>query len=534
MPSRAGVEGTEIPQGIIARALAAIGGTARDAVRGWQTGWFGPGVPMAQAIPDDAGYPRRMEYPVGWNAIRNPQARDIGSPSFPELRALSNLNTYTRLAIETCKDEVSKVSFAFRPKRMKGESLASVSKRKNDPRIAMLNQFFEYPGRAIHYPENPDDGPPQVVDCDWDTWLREFLEDVFVIDAPAVNIVRNVNTDADPRGGIYSLDVIDGATIKPILDRYGNATSYQQWLYGVPGKILGPDQLYYRPRNPRTSKVYGFSQVEQILVIVNIMLRRLSLQLAHYTDGNIPEALIKAPESWGPDQVEKFQKGFDAYFAGSSRARAKLTWIPSGGGDIKLTKVESLKTEEDEWWVRVNQYAFSLSAQWASRMMNRATAETAQETAKEQGLMPTLNYVASSLTGLVRRVWRWDDIEAASEFEQDVNALDQAEVDKTYVSIGALSLNEVREKIGKDPIPGGDQHLVYTPQGPMPLPGEGPAPEQIDGGQKLLTDGKAPAPADGKQPEEPPARARKSYVADQLARQDYKIGQLEKRLRRSA
>jgi hypothetical protein len=66
-----------------------------------------------------------------------------------------------------------------------------------------------------------------------------LLEDLLVIDAATIY----------PRysraGGLYSLDVIDGATIKPLIGEDGRAPdapdpAYQQILQGVPAATSPP------------------------------------------------------------------------------------------------------------------------------------------------------------------------------------------------------------------------------------------------------------------------------------------------------
>jgi hypothetical protein len=94
-------------------------------------------------------------------------------------------------------------------------------------------------------------------------WLRMLVEDMLVIDAATLY----------PRytrgGSLYSLDIIDGATIKPLIGEDGRAPeapdpAYQQILHGVPAADFSADELLYLPRNMRAHKLYGLSPVEQI------------------------------------------------------------------------------------------------------------------------------------------------------------------------------------------------------------------------------------------------------------------------------
>lgn len=458
MADRQGVEGVPISPAVqpspgFGRAIGAAWRTFRDV-------WLGPGLPMADAVPP--GAERKFEYQTGYNITRT-TSRGQGLSSFQQLRSLARMQNLLRMAIETRKDQMAKLPWSFRPKRRKGEKLADAAKRMDDPRILELENFFQRPGNAVYYPE--DKGKPQIVSMKWDGWSRALIEDVLVIDAPAVAIRRNL------AGTPFSLDVVDGATVKPLIDSYGSIVASQQYVYGMPDRVLGPSEMVYMPRNPSSDRIYGFSPVEQILLTVNIALRRSTMQLAFYTTGNIPEGFMRMPDSWTPDQIEKFQRNYDAYLSGNDEARSKMIAIP-GGGDPVFSKRDSLKTEEDEWWARLIFYAFSLSPQALMKQMNRATAQTADETAKEEGLQPLMIYVESYVNELLRQGWGpeyADEIEFAFEFAQDIDPVDQATVDKEYISCGVLSINEVRERKGMDPIEGGETHGFLTAMGFTPL-----------------------------------------------------------------
>jgi hypothetical protein len=95
----------------------------------------------------------------------------------------------------------------------------------------------------------------------------------------------------------YAAD--DGTTIFP--------PAYQQVLKGLPAVNYSARDIIYRPRNVRAHKVYGYSPVQQVLMTVNIGLRRQLWQLDYFSEGSIPDALIGVPASWTPEQIKQFQ-----------------------------------------------------------------------------------------------------------------------------------------------------------------------------------------------------------------------------------
>ena len=246
-------------------------------------GSFSPSYPL---VPPEREQVRLWDYPVGYNAIYTP--RSYEAIGFDELRALAESHDITRLAIETRKDQIEKLDWAIKSRNEKTPDKDAAS------RIDQLTEFWR----------SPDGEQPFA------TWLREALEDVLVLDAAAFELRRN-------RGGkIIALDIVDGSTIKVLLDDTGRrprppAPAYEQIIHGRPWRLLTSDELVYLPRNRRPQKAYGFSPVEQIVTTVNIGLRRQAMQLQHFTEGNVPPGLLNAPDGWSPEQIRQFQEWFE-------------------------------------------------------------------------------------------------------------------------------------------------------------------------------------------------------------------------------
>jgi hypothetical protein len=299
-----------------------------------------------------------------------------------------------------------------------------------------------------------------------------LLEDLLVIDAPALAPLASPDGELwSPGKPLYALEVIDGATIARKIDVMGRtpsppAIAYQQIIKGLPAVDFTSQQLIYRPRNVRSHKFFGFSPVEQIILTINIGLRRQMHLLNYYTEGNVPEAIAQAPREWSADQISEFQEWFDSALAGNSARRRRITFVPQCG-DIQFTRDPMLKDELDEWITRIVCYAFGLSPQQFVSVMNRATAETSVEQAAAEGLMPILCYLSDIINFIVERYFGYHEIEFVWDQDRTINSLDQAKIDEIYVRSGVLSIDEVREELGKRPI--GVDNAVITATGLSPL-----------------------------------------------------------------
>ena len=238
-------------------------------------------------------------------------------------------------------------------------------------------------------------------------------------------------------------------------------------IHGRPWKLLTTDDLLYLPRNPRPHKAYGFGPVEQIVMTVNIALRRQAMQLQHFTEGNVPPGRLTAPEGWNVEQIRQFQEWFDSVLAGNSGSRARLVWAPAGT-KYQAFKEAPYKDEFDEWLARIVCYAFSLPPTAFTRQINRATAETAQEAATAEGLAPLMGWVKRLADHVVQDRMGQADLEFAW-VDLPADSAEQAKLLDLYVRSGIYTVNEARAALGFDPGAGGDRAMVYGTQGAMPL-----------------------------------------------------------------
>jgi hypothetical protein len=469
MSERTSQNGDGSRSGGIETSLAGMAGSfiqrAGASVRGFASeffgsGWFPPGEPTPAVAPAGTR-PRTQDYPSLANT-GSWQPKVGEGVSYSQLRALADGYDLLRVVIETRKDQFSKMPYSFRVKREDGEKNAEFKQRNaSDERITQLTEFFKRP-----------DG-----EHDFNTWAKSLLEDLFVCDAPT--LLPRYTFD----GKLFCFDVVDGTTIRRVINVDGKtplppAVAYQQVIKGMPAVDLSapnPDdiampQLVYRPRNVRAHRIYGFSPVEQIIMTVNIALRRQMHQLNYYTEGNVPDVLIGVPQNWNPEQIEKFTRFWNQFFIAEGQgARRKAKFVP-GGMDVTFTQEPTLKDEFDEWLARLVAFAFSIPPNALVKQVNRASGEQMHDAALEEGLEPVLLWFASFMNFLIETYFGFDDIEFAFSDEQNVDPKVQAEIDDLYLKNGTTNINEVRDALGKDPLEGEDTpNMIYTMSGATPI-----------------------------------------------------------------
>ena len=350
--------------------------------------------------------------------------------------------------------------------------------------IRDVEQFFKHPTSNLNFR----------------SWMRMLVEDVLVLDAPAIFCER------DPNGNLISLSVTDGSTIKVVIDDKGRIprpfrwngqpflwdgatvntsnyaelgfkiadgllypVAYQQVLKGMPAVNLTTWDMYYKPMNLRSHGVYGHSPVEQIMMTVSIAMRRSLAQLEYFREGNQPDAVFGLPETWAPDQIQRFQDYWDSLYSGNLAMRRRMKFV-AGEGKYTPTHEPPLKNEFDEWLVRIVCFAFSYPPAAFVSLSNRSIAEQHEKQAEEEGVEPLKAWFSDVANEVIEREFS-DDLEFAWAEEQEVDPVKQKDVLTGYAESGVLTLNQVREKLGEepDPDPAANRLQVRTPTGYVPI-----------------------------------------------------------------
>ena len=419
-------------------------------------GWFGPGTPpIPVADPSTEG--RQFDYKPNVNTTVQPrQGYKVG---FHTLRNMADGYDLMRIVIEAKKDELVQTQWTVRP---------TDKTKKPDDRCKKIEQFLRFPDR----------------EHTWEQWFRACCEDLLVTDAWTIWPQKTKG------GGLYSLDLIDGTTIKPVLALDGRrpvkGPVYQQVLKGTIVANFMPGELYYMPQNVRTHQPYGYSRVEQTIVTVNIALNRQLHKLSYYTDGSAPDSVIEGPEGWTVENLKKFRDWWHDMLSGNLAERRKGLVVPHGA---KLTNLKeaALKDDYDDFLVRHICFAFSVSPSQLIREQNRGKDEGQKDAAKAQGTRPILDFFSKQFTRMIcRDLYGYDDLEIVPQEETAIQPLVQAQIDDLDVKNGIRDINEAREGRGLQPLSPEELearkpvHSPPPPGAPVPpgekLPSEKPPP----------------------------------------------------------
>ena len=412
--------------------ISGVSGQSQEA----SAGFFGPSQPLKPLAPEEVRG-RKLDYPQGFNLNYTPrrEGNSTNNLDFATLRRIADPGSggldIVRLVIETIKDTVSGLEWKIIPKTEAGKTEQT--------------DLYREKIKAITKRLNRPDG-----NLSWSSWVRQIIEDHLVIDQPAIYIRKNPD-------GKVCLDAMDGALIKLLIDPSGRTpyppfAAYQQQLHGLPAVDYSTAELIVPIYNRRSNKIYGYSRVEQIVNIINLGLRRQLSQIEYWSVGNVPDMLIGVPDSWNVDQIGQYQLWFDSILSGNTGERRKARFIPTDAKPYPISE-PPLKSELDDWIARIVSYAFSVPHEWAVKEMNKATAESSANTAKEQGLKPIKKWVASVIDEILEKAFDAPELHFA--WDESASVDPKTQMDILRIAVGQapiMTVDEARDQLGLEPL----------------------------------------------------------------------------------
>jgi hypothetical protein len=326
---------------------------------------FGPNLPLTPSAINPVGEdgrpdPRRWEYPVAWNVF----VTETRLVPWKVLRSAADQIDIIRRCIEVRKSKVAGLDWDITftesasemiTRRFGGDHVRAMQKARDEfgDEIARLREFWQTPDR--------------INGLSFKDWLGMALEEVDVLDALAIYPHPNF------KGELHSLEILDGSTIKPLLDDRGMRPAnpypaFQQMLYGFPrGEFLASsddpsldgnfsaDELIYLRKNNRTWTPYGYSPVERCLPLADIYIKRQQWLRAEFTDGVMPQMLLNPKDSFTatPEQIRAYENIINDDLAGQTEQRHRARILPPGLDFIDNSgSSEKFSSEFDEYLIK--------------------------------------------------------------------------------------------------------------------------------------------------------------------------------------
>ncbi|GCE14189.1 hypothetical protein KTT_41020 [Tengunoibacter tsumagoiensis] len=416
---------------------------------------FSPGAPLTpQPDLSPGGMPRGWQFPVGYNISVRPRSTE--ATSFDTLRNLAALYDGAMLCEQVWLDTVAKLNLVIKPRPELIVGDADSSDKKFAADIARYTEFFSMPDPGNGY--------------DLKSWLRMATRETLQIDALAIYPRLNRG------GGLYALEIVDGATIKPLLDPRGRRPqppypSYQQFLYGVPAGLYTSDEMLYFRETVRADSPYGLSRNERIILRINQALRKENKDLSRFTDGNVPAGLLEPPDDgsqWTPEQLLAYQDLWDALLAGNDQARSRVKVIQPGS-KYTATDDKDIYVDFDQFLLNITTacYSMTLADLGFTEDVNKSSGDSQENVFYRRAVQPLVDRYATLFSFILKKYFNEDRfIVTFAGFEEAEDFQAQATAYSTLVTSGIVSPSVAARQL-KLPVEKDIPPFILTKDGPV-------------------------------------------------------------------
>jgi HK97 family phage portal protein len=235
------------------------------------------------------------------------------------------------------------------------------------------------------------------------SFVQEVLEDLLVLDAAAIEKVRN------PAGEIAELWPIPGEFIWVDVDWDGTDPDRPRYYY-VPDGIIHAtfrnQDLIYMVDNPRTVSPVGISPIEVLREVLDAEMRALRYNRRMLSNAP-PEGVLNLGENANDEAVTRFRSRWESETAGRGGLAVVggyrgLQWLP-----FRASNRDMQFSEWVELLIRCIAVVYGLSPMdlGITYDVNRSTAQQQAENTMDRGLRPLLDLFQRYIT----REIVWDD-----------------------------------------------------------------------------------------------------------------------------
>jgi len=268
------------------------------------------------------------------------------------------------------------------------------------------------------------------------------------------------------RRELLKLKSVDGSTMLKQVDIHKDLLNYWQYSFKHPRQNptrFEPGEIEYVMINPRSYDVYGFSPMQSIQQVIELLIQGTRYNKDLYTNNAVPDLIMTLPKL-PKEQLLRLKREWNNNYKGKPHQVGFINWAID-----KIMKLNDNNRDLEwlngqKWYFKLVFGAYHVSPEEAGfyEDSNRATTDGQERVTIRNALRPYFQKIEDVHTkktiseilgredhGLVFKYFPVDHTIQKIEFEQNMQELDR----------GALTVNEYRKSQGKEPYEWGDEPL---------------------------------------------------------------------------
>jgi HK97 family phage portal protein len=335
------------------------------------------------------------------------------------------------------------------------------------------------------------EGVTDICEIDALTWTKVYSVDSYEMKQVDVynDVGDVVSTEERPvlkpfgQRKLMELRSADPATFLKQIDIYKTLTAFYQYSWKNPRSSpvrFEPDEIAYAMLNPRSYKVYGFSPVQAIQQVLELLIQATRYNKDFFKNNAIPDAIIGLPLA-DRDSLNEFKSSWNQSLKGKPH---KLAFHNS---DVKVEHFSKSNKDMEwlggqKWYFHLVFAVFGLSPQEAGfyEDSNRSTSDSQERISVRNAIKPFFKLIEDVLNNdILPELFQQENLPIKFEFYAPDHVAEKIEFEQKMkeVELGAMTVNEYRASQGRSPVEWGDVPANKTAE---PEESSEASPDKVD------------------------------------------------------
>ena len=417
-----------------------------------------------RAGPTNENLGKQAIYPQWFFSARLGQPRNLNTT---EIRTFSK-SCWVQMVLNTIKKEVSNITHEI-------VKVDDDDETDYTEEITKINDFFD---NINPNKQTIDDINSEVItdigEIDAGVWNLIYTVDSYTMDLLPIydSFGRQTGTLPYPmlkpfgQREVAAVKSTDGASFLKQVDIHKNILMYYQYSFKNPQANPTPferEEIIYFMMNKRSYSTYGFSPVQSIQQVLELLIQGTRWNKDFFKNNAIPDFLVSVPKV-PPNDLKKLKRIWNNNFKAKPHPVGFVNYEIGHFMKLSQNNRDMEWLDGQKWYYHLVFGAFGVSPSEAGffESSNQATDENQARVTVRNAIKPHLKMLEQAINsrlipeilqqekpGIMFKFFPKDHVEEKVEFDQNMQMLNN----------GVITINEYRKQQGKETVEWGDEPL---------------------------------------------------------------------------
>jgi HK97 family phage portal protein len=268
------------------------------------------------------------------------------------------------------------------------------------------------------------------------------------------------------RRELVQVKSVDGSSMLKQVDIHKNLLNYWQYSFKHPRQNptrFEKEEIVYIMMNGKSYSVYGFSPVQAIQQILELLIQGTRYNKDLYTNNAIPDLMVSLPKL-SIDQLRKLKRSWENQYKGKPHQLGFVNWAIDQVHRLAESNRDLEWLDGQKWYFKIAFGVFGVSPTEAGffENSNRSNDEGQERVTVRNAVKPYFKKLEQAINKrIITEILQKEDHGLKFEYKPKDHTLEKIEFEQDMQELdhGALTINEYRKKKGREVVDWGDDPL---------------------------------------------------------------------------